>query len=353
MAYQLIDGFDDYDQSHELWDAVEGGPGSPAYSSTYTRFPAAANCVAQGIRFATSGINMYKVKNLSGNFATLIFGVAVYFENLPNSGYAAFLGAQDNGVAQFSLSVSSNGALAVMEGYGSTILASSGAGVVTSGRYYWIDVEITFNNGAGSVSVYLSTPAGGGALFTGTGLNTAPSGNNYANQVSLGQISSAIDLRADDFHCFDTTGSSLNSILGEGTRVYTKMPNGAGYQTTFTPNGASANWQCVDDVPPDDDTTYVSAATFPLTEGYAVGAAGFTGTPNAVIRRSRIRKDDSSAHTFQNGVRSGSTNALGTAVAVGSSYGWTDSVFVDDPNTSVPWTAAGADAASPVISAAS
>jgi hypothetical protein len=353
MSYQLIDGFDNYDSAHELWDGI-GGTGSPTYSSTYARFPAAPNCVAQGIRFGSS-FNMYKLKNLGSNQATLVFGLAVYFESLPSSGNTSFVGAGTGGFGNFSLAVGSNGSLILQEGYsGPTIVAQSGPGVVTAGRYYWIDIEITFNSVSGSVSVYLSTPAGGGALFAATGVNTAPNGNNFVNQVVLGQIAgTVIPIRCDDFHCFDSTGTSLNAILGEGTRVYTKMPNAAGYTTNWTPNGATANWQCVDDVPPDDDTTYVSAATFPQTDGYAVGLAGFTGAVNAVIRRSRIRKDDAGAHTFQNGVRSGSTNGLAAAVAVGSSYGWTDGVFVDDPNTSAVWTPAAADAASPVITAAS
>lgn len=353
MGYQLIDGFDNYDGAHELWDAL-GGTGAPTYSSTYSRFPAAANCVAQGIRFG-SAFNMNKLKNLSSNQATLIFGLAVYFESLPSSGNMAFVGAGTSGYGNFSLAVGSNGSLILQQGYsGPTVLAQSGPGVVTAGRYYWIDIEITFNGASGSFSVYLSTPAGGGALFSATGVNTAPNGNAFVNQIVLGQISgTVVPIRCDDFHCLDTSGPSLNSILGEGTRVYTKVPIGAGYQTSLTPNGATANWQCVDDVPPDDDTTYVSAASFPLTEGYAVGAAGFTGSVNAVVRRSRIRKDDAGAHTFQNGVRSGSTNGLAAAVAVGSSYGWTDGVFTQDPNTSAAWTPDNADAASPVISAAS
>lgn len=353
MGNQLIDGFDNYDGAHELWDGI-GGTGAPVYSSTYARFPAAPNCVAQGIRFG-SAFNMNKLKNLSSNQATLIFGFPVYFETLPSSGNMAFVGAGTGGFGNFSLAVGSNGSLILQEGYsGPTVLGQSGPGVVTAGQYYWIDIEITFNSVTGSFSVYLNTPAGGGALFQATGVNTAPNGNNYCNQIVLGQISGTIvAIRCDDFHCLDSTGSSLNSVLGDGTRVYTKMPNGAGYQTTWTPNGASANWQCVDEVPPDDDTTYVSAATFPLTEGYVVGTANFTGSVNAVIRRSRIRKDDSGAHTFQNGVRSGSTNGLAAAIAVGSSYGWTDGVFTQDPNTSAAWTPAAADAASPVIVAAS
>jgi hypothetical protein len=348
MSYSGIwDGFDDYDASHQLWDAVSG---TPQYSSAYARFVAAPGCVAQGVRFSGAfGVN--KTKNLNGNYARYMWGFPFYVEALPAGGWAPIMLFQDNGTTQCQLAVSASGQIGIV--FGATPIAVSAPGTIAGAHYYWCDLDLTINNTTGAVLLYLSTPAGGGALINASGLNTRNgTANNYLNQFTIGTFSNAISVRFDDFHAHDPGGAAPNSILGEGTRIYTKLPTGAGALTNWTPNGAVANWQCVDDNPPDDDTTYVSAAAV-LEDAYAHTAAGFTGTVNGVVRRSRIRKDDGSAHTFQNGVRSSGVDQLATAVAVLSTYAYTDSFSSTDPNTSAAWTAAAADAAQSIIKEAS
>ncbi|HEY3972311.1 MAG TPA: hypothetical protein VGM18_04855 [Candidatus Sulfotelmatobacter sp.] len=348
MAYEIWDGFDNYDTAHDEWETVNG---SPSYSTSYARFAAASGCVSKGV---SMGLSTWKRKNLSGNRSGLILSFPFEISSLSFTGYEDFLGFLDNGTMQCMLGVSASGALAIRNGSAGVVQGATAPGVIASGNYYFIDLIITFGSTTGSATLYLSTPAGGAAILTLTNINTIANSNAYANQVEIGELrGNNLTLYFDDFHCHTNSGAAPNTVLGEGTRIYTKMPNGAGYATTLTPNGASANWQCVDDVPPDDDTTYVSAASFPLTEGYAVGAASFTGTVNGVVRKSRFRKDDGAAHTFQNGVRSSSTNSLATAVNVLSTYSWTDSFYALDPATSAAWTAAAADAAQPIISAAS
>lgn len=350
MAYQLWDGFDDYDNSHELWD-VTNGISNSNYSSAYARFAAAPNCVAQGLRIVASG--QWKQKNLSSTQPRMLFSYPIYFEGFGPGGYHTFHDMLDNGSVQCRVAIGSDGSFALLNS-SNTVLVSSAPGVVTLNRWYFLDIDVTISPSAGAFSLWLSTVLGGSALITATGLNTRSTANSYMTQFKIGDMQSGnFQGRFDDFHAMDPTGSAPNSILGEGSRIYTKVPTGAGYATALTPNGAAANWQCVDECPPDDDTTYVSAATFPLTDGYAIGAAGFTGTVNGVVRRSRNRKDDASAHTVQLGVRSSGVNSLATAVGVPSSYGWTDAYFANDPNTSAAWLAAAADAATPVLSAAS
>jgi hypothetical protein len=348
MAYEFWDGFDHYDSAHEMWDFVNNGGGNP--STVDARFPAATNCVSRGVHM---GLAVWRRKNLSGNRAGLIISVAFGISSLA-AATQNFLQFLDNGTIQCGLYVTSTGAIGANRGGTSLGLSIPGLISATSAPTYFLDIVVTFGNGTGTVNVYLSTPAGGSPILSLSGINNIQSANAYANQVQIGELSgNIVNVYFDDFHCHTNAGAAPNTVLGEGTRIYTKLPKSVGFATTLTPNGAAANWQCVSDTPPDDDTTYVSAASFPLTEGYGIGAAGFTGTVNGVTRRSRIRKDDGAAHTFQNGVRSGTTNALGTAANVQSTYGWVDSFFATDPATTVAWTSGGADAASPIITAAS
>ena len=350
-AYQFWDGFDHYNSSSELWDSVGG---SVSYSSLYSRFAAPTGLLGQGMKCAGTG--GYKIKSLLSNQATVIFGFAFYLASAPSTGGyggGGLMNFYQGGTIQASLWITSSLELQLYRGYftSSILLATSAPGVLTVGSWHWLDLEITISTTGGAINAYLDQPAGGTAFLSASGFNSANTGNDWMDQFWLGDINSQFGgLLVDDFHCNDTTGGVLNTVLGD-SRIYTKKPNAAGYQTLWAPNGASANYQCVDDSVPDDDSTYVASNTAGQIDGYDVPPAGFSAAPNGLVRRSYIRKDDASSHTFQNGIRSGSANALGIAVAVPSSYGWTDggTAYVDDPATSSPFTAAAADAVELII----
>jgi hypothetical protein len=351
MSYSGIwDGFDHYTTTGERWDTISG---TLQYSTAYARFAAAAHCVGQGCRIPSA---CYKIKNYSSNVASPIVSTAFFLEAFVAGGEAGYIQFYDAGTIQLALAVTSAGALQVWRGkaFTGTLLGATSPGLITLNTWFFIDfIAVIATGTGGSFSVYLSTPKGGPAVLTVSSVNTSASGNAYANQVGIGDFNNAsTPTRWDDFHAHDAGGSAPNAILGEGSRIYTKLPTGAGALTNWTPNGASANWQCVDEVPPDDNTSYVSSTTM-VEDNYAVGAAGFTGTVNGLVRRSRIAKNDASAHTFQAGVRSGSTDQLGTAVTVPSSFAYFDVFSSIDPNTSAAWLAAGADAATMSIYEAS
>lgn len=340
-AYQFWDGFDNYNASTELWDALLG-LAAPLYSSSYARFTAPAGTVGQGMKCGYT----YKQKNLLTQVGTVIFGFAVY---LPTLGGEMLDGFQA-GVKQWSLYVNTSGEFQFYrEDTGGALLATSAPGIFRAGTWHWLDIVITTSTVAGSIAIYIDSPAGAIAVFTASGLNNSQTGNAWIDAIRLGDMSNIFaGAMFDDFHCHDNTGAAPNAVLGD-SRIYTKMPNGAGGATNWTPNGASANWQCVDEVPPDDDTSYVSSNTASTVDAYAVHTAGFTATPNGVVTRMYMRKDDASTHTASVGVRSGSTPAFGAPGAVASSYSWLDAFFSIDPNTSAAWTAAGADAAQVAI----
>jgi hypothetical protein len=346
MAYHLCDGFDNYGSSTERWSSVNG---TMSYSSSYARFAAPAGLLGQGLKMGTSGAQ-WKQWNMVSNQATMIFGFAVYFPNLAATD-GELMSFLDTTTTQCSIHVTATGAIQLQGGSGGAVLATSSPGVITVG-WHWLDIEFTVNPSTGFVAIYVDQPAGGAPVVNLGGLNTRTSSNSYMNGFRIGDMSAVWNgLQLDDFHAHDNTGSAPNSILGE-SRVYTKKANGAGYTTNWTPNGAAANWQCSDDSPPDGDTTYNSSNTAGAIDGYAVPSAGLTVAPHYLVRLSYVRRDDAGPHTFQNGIRSAGTNALGTAFTVPSGYSWTDcsTCYVNDPATSSPWASGtAADAASMVI----
>jgi hypothetical protein len=346
MYSGIWDGFDTYDSTHELWDAVNG---TFSYSSAFARFAAAPNCVSKGIKFTSGGGGAnWKRKNFTANEQTVILGFAIYMPVLATSLIITLL---DVGNYQSSFAVTAAGQLALYQSGGSspTLLASSAAGLITANVWAWLD--LVFVIGAiGRLDAYLNQPRGGSPTFTAFG-NTKTTGNSYANVVQIGDTSGVLGgLQMDDFHCHSASGNAPNIVLGAGTRIYSKMPSGPGALSNWTPIGAPSGWDAVNDAPtPDEDTTYVLAGSS-LEDNYAVGPAGMgtSNIANGIVRRSRIRTD-TGAPTFQNGIRSNGIDQLAAAVSVPSSYGYTDSCSIIDPNTGLPWSVAAADLATPII----
>lgn len=344
MYNGIWDGFDDYDAAHELWDSASGA----TYSSAFARFGAAPNCVSQGLRFGAGGS---KTKILGANVQTFIFSFA-YLPAVPSSVNGLFLNVKDGGAQQGGFTIEPDMSIKVRHTSNGTILGTTGPGVLTAGVWAWLDLILGIG-AAGFASIYINTLLGGAPLLSLTGINTQSSANAYGNIIQIGDPLVNISQLTfwDDFHCHDASGAAPNSILGAGTRIYTKMPIAPGALSNWTPIGNPANWDCVNEAPPDDDTTYVLAASS-LEDNYGVGSAGIgaSNRVNGIIRRSRVRMDDAGPHTFQNGVRSGGVDQLGPAASVSSTYSYIDNgCSIIDPNTGLPWSVAAAELASPII----
>jgi hypothetical protein len=345
-AYHLWDGFDNYNGSSQVWSAVLG---TLTYGSGFARFATPTGLLGQGLKFGggTSWIQW----NMVSNQPTMIFGFGIFIPQFPLVGASQFLRFMDVGTGQCGLEFNSSGSILLNQGFSGATLAITVPGVMTTGIWHWLDVVITINNTTGAIQVYLDQPAGGAPVLTGSGLNTRSTANNSMNQFAIGDFGNVFNgMQIDDFHAHDITGAAPNAILGD-SRIYTKKANGAGFSTLWTPNGAAANWQCSDEAPPDGDTTYNASNTPGAIDGYAVPTVPLSVAPNGLVRRSYVRRDDAGPHTFQNGIRSGSSNGLGSAFTVPSTYAWTDNntCYVNDPATGSPFTAAAADAVQMII----
>jgi hypothetical protein len=331
QLYQFCDSFAN-DQG--IWDSGFGN--AMIWSASYYRFPPPAGFPAGGVKFGLGHVT----KNMLSNQATFIPKFGIKFISLPGSGAAAFFAVLDTGTAQWTLQVTAAGALAIYSG--ATIEASTGVGLITTNTWYGIELSVTVSTAGGTATVWVN----GTQVINVTGIRTQQSANAYGNQIGWGDIGvTGLSGYITDLRVWDNTGATQNAPLGTDSRMITKMASGAGAVTQFTPNGAAANWQCTDEVPPDDDTTYVSNSTAGNADAYAMPIAGFTVAPAMVVARSRARKDDGATRALEIGVDSSGSIAVGSPVTMGSSYAWLDTCIALDPHTSAAWTAAGADAA--------
>jgi len=346
-TYLWADGFDDYTLLSEFFDSVQNPDLVPiTISNSYARYAPPAGCPGQGLLITgDSQVAAFKKFNAGATPSTVVIGVAMMLPNLPGGGFASFLFGSaisflGNLIGVFGLALNGAGQLffCADNNPGNLIGTKTPTGTIGAGQWHYYEIAITISATVGTAALYLD----GSLLLNLTGLDTITGAGEPAN-VGYLQLGGETTVYYDDLYALGGTLSPLGS-----TRIITKMPAGVGDLTGWTPNGASANWQCVDEIPPDGDTTYVSASSS-VTDSYVVPLAGLGSLsafpPAFTVTRSIARFDDAGPHTLENGVRSSGANGLAAAVSLSSSYAVVDGYIVNDPATSAPWTSAGADAA--------
>ena len=122
----------------------------------------------------------------------------------------------------------------------------------------WQHVEliVTINNTTGSVELKID----GNTEINQTTIDTQNGGTGVIDQWSIVRNTSW-NWDMDHVYVFDTTGTFANTFMGPSTEIYTLSPNAAGDSSGWTRSGGTANYEMVDEVPSDSDTTYVSDGT--------------------------------------------------------------------------------------------
>lgn len=348
MAYQFCDTFDYYNTSTigTVWDLSTG---TSTISSSFVRFPAVGSYPNNGVFLSTGSTSLRK--NLKSSQTTLIAFISFGASSLPVGQTQFICCFQDSGTPQTCLGLNSDGSLQFYRQAGTfspaAIGPNSGSGLITASSVptHGIEIAVTFSTGsAGSVACWLD---GNLVIPTTGGLKTSISANSSANQFSLGVQNAqgfqpSQTLYCDYVRVWDASGSSQNAALGSDRRKLTKLPQGAGSFTQWTPNGLGSNWQCVSSIPPNvSDYTSSSGSN---TDSYTMGSAGLTTAPSMVVAKSYVEKDDGATRSIEIGVLSSGVSGLGSPAVVSSGYAYTDNCIAVDPNTGSAATASAADA---------
>lgn len=263
----------------------------------------------------------------SGTATALAVGFAFM---LTSSRQDALLDIQTTGGAQqFALGVSATGQLILCNAAGATVFTGA-AGLVTTGTWYYVEIEATLNASTGTLHLYLGGTDVSGAL---TGLNTG--GGAGLIQFRLFGGGNVTQYR-DDVYVF----AGAATRRGE-SRIETLRP-ASDNTAAWTPNSGSNNFSRVNEAVVDGDTSYVQTATIGARDLYTIG--GLSSTPAniwAVNVVSFAEKTDATARSVYNSIKSGLTSDDGTANPLLSSYSRFDAIRNTDPNTSAAWTASG------------
>ena len=259
MSLLFIDSFDHLDTATlpNKYDTTPGG---------WTTINAAAGRNStKGLRLLSTSVSTTALRKTLPTGDVFIVGIAVNLTSgLPASEKALFV-FKDNTTAQVSISISSDGKVRAYRGTiaSGTLLGTSSSSINSSG-YHYFEAKVTINNTSGTVEVRQDTIA----LLALSGVNTRQSANNQATLLDLfcnedgTSTYSFTLLDADDLYICDDAGSVNNDFLGD-RRVEAVLPDADGAAANWVPNGATFNFQCVDEVPPDGDTTYVETTITP------------------------------------------------------------------------------------------
>lgn len=281
-----------------------------------------------------SGTTSY-VQRVLDNQATWVVGVAIRVGVIPTSPISVIT-LIDGATVHAGIAVAdTTGLLQAFRASTGTVLGTSSVGLVLN-TWAYVETKITINDTTGSVVVRLN----GATVLNLTGIDTRNAGNASANTIRIGIAGGTMATDFDDIYLFDATGSVNNDFAGD-CRVEQLLPSGAGATTAWTPS-AGANYACVDEVPPNADTDYVSSATAGQTDTYAFGdlSVASSGVVKAVQATVQARKDDAGSRSLALIARPGGTDRVGATQAVADTYATYPQVWDTNPDTAAAWTVA-------------
>lgn len=173
---------------------------------------------------------------------------------------------------------------------GSMVFTSSAT--IGDNAYHHVEIQMVAHTSAGTLKVWID-----GVLdinVTATDTSDAVSGDcTIFDYVQFGGCSRNPALSSvwiDDPIVWDDQGSGFTGHLPDKHRIRVTIPSANGSANDFTPSTGS-NYQCVDDVMSDDDTTFVESSTVGHEDRYTFSNVGFSpGLIYAMVIQSAIRR---------------------------------------------------------------
>jgi hypothetical protein len=253
--------------------------------------------------FRGRGNNAYGYKTIPSGLQ--FRGGMFFYGNLLHSNNA-FLRLVNAGTDLFSILGNSSGDITITTG---GVVRDTAIGFhKASWQHFGWDVKFAATGGWANLYV-------DGVLVANYSGNT---GTTNATQLRIGNITGAdYSTYFDDIYIDNTTGESSAAPVPI-LRFYHVTPTGAGNYTQFDPS-AGSNYQCVDEIPP-NESDYVSTAVTDEYDSYAMDTITIdTGqTIQAVIPIAYAKRGETTEQ-----------------IALGTRYSSTDSVGADqNPSTS-------------------
>lgn len=216
-------------------------------------------------------------------------------------------------------------------------LVATGTTVLSTSTWYCIEVES--NNGtSASYELRINQVS----ELSGTCNQSATN----CGAARFGKVTNR-NGRSVDFYYDDITLDDADYHGKE--RVFRLSPTANGSTAEWTSGTNSSDYQEVDEVAPDDDTTYImnpaSAGKIHLVTLESCATAGITvSSIKAFKALVRWRENSSATSAAKIRIRSSATNSDNSTRNIGATYEDNHKILATDPNTSTAWTESGINA---------
>lgn len=267
-------------------------------------------------------------------------GVAFTEDTEPTSVGLLFIANCSTGLC--TLVMNADHTFSIVAGNGGVVATSEFALEISFGSYNYAELHAVLS-GSNPILLTATAKINGQVVATCSNSSTATNSSSLlsdsatANVVGVGAaVNSFCHMTYDDFYACDgqVDGFGHNAFLGD-VRIEYILPN-ADVTTNFTKVGGDGThaYTCVNDVPPDDDTSYIHDATAGDTEEFDwQSISSFAGTVVAVQYSVYARKDDEGSKTFKS-TQNGS--AFGTLFYMSDFYVYYINAL--DSDGGVAWT---------------
>jgi hypothetical protein len=234
-----------------------------------------------------------------------------------------------------------NGTTRRVEIYSGTgTLLTTGAIALSLDTWYLFEFRIKIDDSTGAIELKIDGVSD--ATYAG---DTKPGSDTNVNALQWRATQTGQIVYVDDLALNDTNGASDNSWCGDG-KIVAVWPDGNGdaSQLTGSDGNSTDNYLLVDDVPKDDDTTYVASSTAGQYDLYNLGAVSLPAgyTINRIYAECRAREDAAAGDSIQLGIKpSGGSESWSASRAVTTSYArYVGSEHTVNPADSGAWEAA-------------
>lgn len=334
MALLFVEGFEHYGLGYDDRSIM----GSGTWLSTVPSAQVSNSTARSGARslYATQDSNMRKL--IESESYEIGVGLGMYFVSLPSS---------TNNASGFSLRASTNAFVISLNVYpdgsvnllrGSTLLGSSGAGIITAQAWNHIELRTLVDDVVGELELRVN---GLVELFlTDLNLGDLPP-RIFSFAPSNISVAGGVNRYYDDIVMWDTTGDVNNTFLGPARVLMIGLEDDEpGNQ--WSVEGAATGAAALTETRPDYDASYISAANTGQKSQFSMAslppeAEGIAGIYVAAMGKL------ASAGTgdTQVSIVSGEAEEKGPDNPMTTAYTHRGQVFEKDPNTGNLWTRTG------------
>lgn len=336
MAIQFAESFDIYGSDESLvsfWNTSSTG-----WALTTTNPRTGDRCMYFRREISGGAWTIHRVLPspvLSGGVA---FG-AYMITSLPvaNNNVRFRIIDSSNTTAILWVAIQADGSIAIYK-TGNVLLAQSGP-ILTANTWYHIEFKYNIDDTIGYCEVRVNGETV--AQINNADLGTTPAGifqiYNYWD--------SNIDIRVDDVIAWDTTGPVNNDFIGQA-RVLTVFPASDTPVADFVVTGAASGYQAIDEVPPDDDTSYIEGVN-----AGDISEFGMPALPPEVVSivglfiPSRSKLSAAGAATLQISMVSNGQVAPGVDRGLGVGWTYYTDKFETNPDGGGAWSKSAFEAA--------